>query len=100
MFYASQPPDIEILSSHGEDCPICGAAGSNCAGEFDADTIVFVPTQPVNDPLATFTVAERIFSEEKVGSRTVRKLLYAKGARIRPEEARRLGLLNDIPVAT
>lgn len=56
--------------------------------------IKFLPPKKANDPGATFTVPERIYEETTSASgKTSRKLIYAKGDRIRPSEARRLGLV-------
>lgn len=98
MFYEPSR-DIEVVSSFG-DCPVCGEGGTNCKGESHYDgSVNFLPARPLNDPHATYTVPRRIYTEITVGSRVVQKLLYGKGARIRPEEARRLGLLAGEPVA-
>lgn len=93
--------NVTVVSSGGESCPVCGETGTNCRGEYDYDgAIQFIPPKPSDDPGATFTVPHRVFSETTVGKRTVRKLLYPVGARIRPAEARRLGLLGSDSVAT
>lgn len=99
MFYEPQR-EIEIVSSGGTACPVCGESGTNCKGESDYQgSVNFLPTRPQDDPQATYTVPRRIYTTTVVGTRTVEKLLYSKGARIRPEEARRLGLLPSEPVA-
>lgn len=90
----SDDDKIEFLENEDGPCPVCGVAGSNCKGEGNEyDGIQFLPPIIGEDPLATFTVPHRIYEETQVGSRTVKKLLHPKGARIRPEEAKRLGLL-------
>ena len=97
-FYESAPDDYEIANFEPGRCPVCGADGSNCKSEHEdkylEKGILFSPQAPKGeDPLATFIVPERIYESNMVGSREVKRLLYPKGARIRPEEAKRLGLL-------
>lgn len=90
--FESPRKKIQVLSTD-EDCPICGASGTGCAGEKDYEGgLRIFPPHRKDDPLATFVVQERVFEEVTIGKRKVRKLLYGKGARIRPEEAKRLGL--------
>lgn len=92
-FYEEYEP-YEIISGDGGPCPICGVSGGNCRGEADsADQIRFIPKVPLNDPFATFIVPHRIYEDVVEGKKVIKKLVYAKGARIRPEEARRLGLI-------
>lgn len=94
MFY-DLSNDIEIISDW-DDCPVCGAEHTSCTGTTSYDgVIMFAQPKPVNDPAATFIVPERIFETKTVGKRTVKTLVYSKGAKIRPEEARRLGLLSE-----
>ena len=94
MSYFDEAEPYEIVSHDGGPCPVCGVSGGNCKGEADsADQIRFIPKVPLDDPFATFTVPERIYEEHQEGGRTVRSLLHAKGSRIRPEEAKRLGLM-------
>lgn len=96
MTFYDPADDIEFAENVDGFCPVCGAEGNNCTGGeasmYDS-VVTFVPPKPLNDPLATFIVPERIYEETVVGTRTVRKLLYPAGAKIRPEEAKRLGLL-------
>jgi hypothetical protein len=85
--------EVEFVAASAGPCPVCGAAGGNCRGDSEFHgTINIFPSQR-NDPRATFRVPHRIYEEVQVGSRTVKKLLYAKGDRITPAEAKRLGLL-------
>lgn len=84
---------VDISGFTGGDCPVCGAENGNCKGESDMDHLVeFMPKEKPN-PLATFSVPERVYTEMKVGSRVIRKLLYSPGDRITIEEAKRVGLL-------
>lgn len=75
-------------------CPVCGAINGTCRGNGSTHSAKLIPPKPKDDPSATFTVPERIY-ETKVGAngRTYKKLIYPKGARIRPQEAKRLGLI-------
>lgn len=83
---------IEYSGYEGGDCPVCGATGGNCKGSSNFDPgMVFLPPKK-DDPRETFRVQERVYVEEKVGTRTIRKLLYSPGDKITPEEARRVGL--------
>lgn len=86
--------EIEIVPFEGGPCPVCGALDGTCKGESDVDGMVqFVPPKG-DDPFATFRVPERVYEEYDRGNgRKGRRLLYAKGTRIRPEEAKRLGLM-------
>ena len=94
MSFFEEYQEYEIISNDGSNCIVCGAPGGNCRGEIDsADQIRFVPKKITNDPFATFLVPERIYEEHVEGSKVVKTLVYAKGARIRPEEAKRLGLI-------
>lgn len=94
MSFFNEAQSYELVSADGESCIVCGARGTNCVGEsHSSDQIRFIPNVPVDDPFATFTVPERIYVEETKGKRTVRTLLYPKGARIRPEVAKKLGLM-------
>jgi len=86
--------NIDFIENDGSDCPVCGAKGGNCAGEESGfHQVRFLSSLPSEDPLATFSVPERIYEEVQQGSRVVRRLKYSKGARIRPAEAKTLGLL-------
>jgi hypothetical protein len=94
MSFYEESQSYEILSHDGGPCIVCGTSGGNCRGEINSvDQIRFVPKALANDPFATFIVPERIYEEYFDGSKVVKKLIYPKGARIRPDEARRLGLL-------
>lgn len=94
MFY-DLSREIEVISDYG-DCPVCGSQHSSCTGNSEYDgAIMFGPPKPINDPAATFIVPERIFETKVIGKRKAKVLLYGKGAKIRPEEARRIGLLRD-----
>lgn len=87
--------DIEY-SENVSRCPVCGAPGGNCKGDSEySGGIVFEPPRRSRDPRATFIVPERVYEETQVGSRTVKKLLYAKGERITMFEAKRLNLIPD-----
>lgn len=84
---------VQVLETTYGPCPVCGTAGGNCRGDSSFSGVAHIQPPRKNDPNATFTVAERIFTEEYVGSRKVRRLLHAKGDRITPEEAKQLGLI-------
>ena len=97
-FYEGTSDDYEIADFEPGRCPVCGVEGSNCKSEHEDNYlekgVLFTPPEPKgDDPLATFIVPERIYESRMVGSREVKRLLHPKGARIRPEEAKRLGLL-------
>lgn len=99
MFY-EPVRDVEVVSSFGQSCPVCGESGTNCKGETDySGSVNFLPPRPLDDAQATYTVPHRIYVTTLVGTRKVQKLLHGKGARIRPEEARRLGLLPSETMA-
>ena len=98
VFYRGEEDDYEIADFEPGRCPVCGVEGSNCKSEHEQEylnkSILFAPQSPrEEDPLATFIVPERVYQTSIVGSREVKRLLYPKGARIRPEEAKRLGFL-------
>jgi hypothetical protein len=94
MSFFEEYEPYEIVSNDSGYCIVCGMPGGNCKGEANsADQIRFIPNKSLNDPLATFSVPERIYEESYDGSKKVKKLLYPKGAKIRPDEARRLGLI-------
>lgn len=94
MGFYSSGDNIEVAKFEEGPCPVCGSSDNTCKGKHGGKgKIQFISPRSLDDPLATFTVPERIYEETQVGSRTVKKLLYPKGAKIRPEEAKRLGLL-------
>jgi hypothetical protein len=93
MPFYSAPKSVEIAAFDGGPCPVCGAAGGNCKGESDFEGAAQILPPKKDDPFATFTVSERVYAHVTVNGRTRRKLLYPQGARIRPEEAKRLGLM-------
>ena len=86
MFY-NQIDDIEYVSEQG-DCPVCGASNYACKGNSQFEGTIAMAPPKGNDPLATFIVPHRIYVTVQDGSKTFRKLLHAKGAKIRPEDAR------------
>ncbi len=89
-------PDRDITFQQTDflgDCPVCGSPGGHCTGDSTFDHMVTFETRKPPGPDATFIVDQRIFAEQQQGSRTVRKLLYAVGDRITPEEAKRVGLI-------
>lgn len=76
------------------NCPVCGEENGNCKGNGEYEGhMVFEPKKRPS-PDATYSVPERVYTEEKVGTRTIRKLLYGIGDRITVAEARRVGLLK------
>lgn len=88
--------DIEF-AAHDEICPVCGELDATCVGEYPfSGGILFDDEPPRDNPAATFIVPRRIWVEEQVGTRSVKRLKYPVGARITPEEARSLGLLPPL----
>lgn len=83
---------VEIPGFIGGNCPVCGAENGNCKGDALDHMVEFIPKKKP-DPHATYSVPERVYTEQKVGSRRIRKLLYSPGDRITVEEAKRVGLL-------
>ncbi len=76
-------------------CPVCGTAGGNCKGDSAYHGVVNVIPKKEHDPRATFRVPRRVYEEKTVNGKTVKKLLYPKGAAITPQEAQRLGFLPN-----
>lgn len=97
MFYptpsSSESSNLTILSADRLKCPVCGSAHGDCTGDTKYQGGINFIAKKENDPRATFRVPKRIYEETTVNGRKRRKLLYAKGAAITPEEAKRLGLL-------
>lgn len=93
MAFFSSKKGVEIAPFDGGPCAVCGASGGNCKGDSNFGGAIQLQPHKKDDPLATFIVPRRIYATEVVNGRKRRQLLYAEGARIRPEEARRLGLL-------
>lgn len=93
MGFFSSKKGWEVVEFDGGPCPVCGESGGNCKGESEFAGSIQIAPPVKDDPFATFTVPERIYIEEESGSKTVKRLLYPQGARIRPEEAKRLGLM-------
>jgi len=91
--YPQYRPAVEILEPEMGKCPVCGDMGSNCCGDGSLDHMIEFLPERKPDPLATFIVPERVFLEQKIGSRIVRKLVYSVGDRITMEEAQRLGFV-------
>lgn len=91
LFY--QADTIEISYEDG-DCPVCGAEHFTCKGENEFSGTISMFESKKDDPLATFIVKDRVYETYTENGRTYRKLKYPKGARIRPEEARSMGLLG------
>ena len=95
MSFYPEPTDTEVSSLEDGPCPVCGAPNRTCAGPDCAMVVAFTPSQPHDDPLAPFFVRNSIYPEFQLGICLVKKLLYPKGALIRPEEAKRLGLIPE-----
>lgn len=92
-FYSERKTERVMDFAEAGPCPVCGDPSGNCKGDSEfSGAIQFTPPAK-EDPFATFTVPERIYEKEIVNGRTRKKLIYAKGDRIRPEEAKRLGLM-------
>ena len=90
---SSASHSITFLSADRGPCMVCGAPSGDCKGDAEYHgQINFIPMKP-DDPRATFRVPRRIYEEVEVNGRKRMKLLYAQGAAITPEEAKRIGLL-------
>lgn len=90
------PYTIEFSGLDRSPCPVCRNSTGDCVGdEHDPNSFHMMEFKQAEkpDPAATFIVQARVFTEQQVGKRTVRELLYAVGDRIRPEEAKRVGLI-------
>lgn len=85
---------VDFSGFEGGNCPVCGAEDGNCKGNGEFDHMIEFKPEAKPDPAATFSVPQRIYTEEQIGSRIVRKLLYGIGDRITVVEAKRLGLLR------
>lgn len=84
---------ITFLEAEAGPCPVCGEPNGNCRGESTySGSVTFEPPTREN-PGATFTVANRVYEEVKEHGRVVKRLLYPIGARITPDEAKRLELM-------
>lgn len=92
-FYSERKAEQVMEFAEAGPCIVCGDPSGNCKGDSEFAGAIQITPPAKDDPFATFTVPERVYSEETVKGRTRRKLLYAKGDRIRIEEAKRLGLL-------
>lgn len=85
--------NVEVLHADRKDCPVCGTRHGDCTGDSRyMGAINFIPKK-LDDPRATFSVPKRIYENVELNGKTVRRLLYPVGARITPEEAKRLGLM-------
>lgn len=93
MAFFSSKKGVEIVPFDGGPCPVCGTSGGNCKGDSNFGGSIQIQPAKKDDPLATFIVPRRIYAHELVNGKKRSRLLYAEGARIRPEEAKRLGLL-------
>lgn len=94
MSFYEEYPEYEFAENADGSCIVCGAPNGSCKGESASlDQIRFIPKVSLNDPFATFIVPERIYEESFDGKKVVKKLIYPKGAKIRVDEAKRLGLI-------
>jgi hypothetical protein len=85
--------EIKYTEAQFGNCPVCGEPGGNCVGETKYNgSIIFEPPKK-SDPRATFVVPERVYEEVMMGNRATQRLLYSRGDRITPHEAKRLGFL-------
>ncbi len=92
-FFGSQQGNVTILRADRQNCPVCGGKYGDCTGESRYHgAMTFIPKK-LDDPRATFTIPKRTYETVEVNGKQVRKLLYAKGARVTPEEAQRLGFM-------
>lgn len=92
-FYSERKISEDVTFTEGGPCPVCGDASGNCKGDSSFEGAIQIAPPEKEDPFATFTVPERVYDVEVTNGRTRKKLIHAKGDRIRPEEAKRLGLL-------
>lgn len=93
MFLSQSDDSISILYADRSPCPVCGNLTGDCKGDSTYHGSIQIAPKPAKDPSATFRVPKRIYTEEVVNGRKIRKLLYPKGAAITAEEAKRLGLI-------
>jgi hypothetical protein len=85
---------VEFIDPEEGKCPVCGAENGSCKGDSTLDHMIEFLPKKKDDPMATFSVPERVYTEEQVGSKLIRKLLYSPGDRITVAEAKRVGLLG------
>ncbi len=93
IFQAAPDRAISFAETDFGPCPVCHTEGGNCAGDGMFDHMIDFSMSKPPGPEATFRVQERVFTEQRQGSRVIRKLLYAVGDRITPKEAKKLGLM-------
>lgn len=92
-FYALE--DIEFSVAELGPCPVCHHPTGDCVGDSHYQGAAFFKPKRKPDPGETFILPERVYEETenpKTGKVT-KKLLYARGTRVRPSEAKRLGFL-------
>lgn len=92
-FYSERKVEQVMEFAEAGPCIVCGDPSGNCKGDSDFAGAIQITPPGKEDPFATFSVPERVYEKEVVNGRTRKKLIHAKGDRIRPEEAKRLGLM-------
>lgn len=80
-----------------DECIVCGELYCACRGDGTYDVgFNFEPAKPIDDPAATFVVKNRVYVKRWINGTETKTLLHGVGSRIRPDEAKRLGLIpND-----
>lgn len=92
-FYAIE--DIEFSAAEPGACPVCRHPTGDCVGDSHYKGAAFFKPKRPPDPGETFSLPERVYEDvvnPKTG-KTTKRLLYARGTRVRPSEAKRLGFL-------
>lgn len=93
MFYrpSESSEDIDIsFDEGGGACPICKTEDGACVGNTRHSLSARFLPKKQDDFLATFIVPERVYE----GTGKAKRLLYPAGAKIRVEEAKRLGIIQ------
>lgn len=93
-FYSLADQDIDFLPAEEGGCPVCKDSTGNCTGDSEYHGAVFFKPPRRPDPAETFSLPERVYEEVVENGKKVKRLLYAKGTRVRPAEAKRLGFLK------
>jgi hypothetical protein len=91
-FYSLE--DAEMSSVEIGPCPVCKHPTGDCIGDSHFNGGVMFKPKRKPDPAETFSLPERVYEEYEDKGKMKKRLLYAKGTRVRPAEARRLGFLK------